>query len=110
IDDHALTVYDVHTKEERTVSPVDAVVLSTGRVPQNAVAKDLDGKVAQLFTIGDALGARPLATAAYEGQKFARYIGEPDAPTTVADAYFESNPPELMPQPAEVLLTQATAS
>ncbi|MBO0729682.1 MAG: FAD-dependent oxidoreductase [Acidimicrobiaceae bacterium] len=110
IDDHALSVYDVFSKEERTISPVDAVVLSTGRVPQNELAKALEGKVAQLFTIGDALGARPLATAAYEGQKFARYIGEPDTPRTVAEAYFQSNPPELMPQPAEVLLKQAVTS
>ncbi len=107
IGEHEVTVYDVFTDDERIISDVDAVVLSTGRVPQNALAKELEGKVAQLYTIGDALGGRPLATAAYEGHKFARYVGEPDAPKTVAEAYFMTNPPELMPQPAEVLLREA---
>ena len=53
-------------------------------------SRELEGKVPQLFTIGDALGVRPLATAAYEGQKFARLIGEPDAPRNVAEVYFAS--------------------
>jgi hypothetical protein len=62
--------------------------LATGRIPVDGIARELDGQIAQLFTIGDALGVRPLATAAYEGQKFARLIGEPDAPRTIAEAYF----------------------
>lgn len=43
--------------------------------------------------MGDALAARPFATAAYEGHKFARYIGEPDAPKSVAEAYFLTSRP-----------------
>jgi 2,4-dienoyl-CoA reductase-like NADH-dependent reductase (Old Yellow Enzyme family) len=102
IGDHDLTLYDVYTNEQRTMS-VDSVVLSTGRVPQNTLAKALEGKVTQLFSVGDAVSARPLATAAYEGQKFARYIGDPDAPNTFAEAYFRPNAPEIAPRPAEVL-------
>lgn len=101
IGDHEVTVHDVFTNAERVISPVDAVVLSTGRVPRNALTKALEGKVAQLFTVGDALSPRPFAAAAYEGHKFARYIGEPSAPKTVGEAYFAPNPPEIMPQPAE---------
>ncbi|MGA7050101.1 MAG: hypothetical protein WBZ37_02310, partial [Mycobacterium sp.] len=56
-------------------------------------ARELEGKVPQLFTIGDALGVRPLATAAYEGQKFARLIGEPGAPRNVAEVYFTADAP-----------------
>jgi 2,4-dienoyl-CoA reductase-like NADH-dependent reductase (Old Yellow Enzyme family)/glycine/D-amino acid oxidase-like deaminating enzyme len=100
IGDHTVTLYDVFTDEETTVSGVDAVVLSTGRAPVNALTKALEGKVAQLYTVGDALAARPFAAAAYEGQKFARYIGEPGAPNSVAEAYFRGNAAEFMPSPA----------
>ncbi|MBO0727771.1 MAG: FAD-dependent oxidoreductase, partial [Acidimicrobiaceae bacterium] len=104
IREHEVLVYDVFNKEERAVFGVDAVVLSTGRVPQNAIAKALEGRIDQLYSIGDALSARPLAAAAYEGQQFARYIGDSHAPKTVAEAYFRSNPPETWSKPAEVLL------
>jgi hypothetical protein len=100
IGDHAVTLFDVFSEEERTVDGVDAVVLATGRAPVNALGKALAGKVAQLFMVGDAMGARPFATAAYEGQKFARYIGEPGAPTSVAEVYFAGNAPEFIPAPA----------
>jgi 2,4-dienoyl-CoA reductase-like NADH-dependent reductase (Old Yellow Enzyme family) len=102
IGDHEVSIYDVYTEQERTIRGVDAVVLSTARVPQNGLAKELEGKVAQLFTVGDALAARSFACAPYEGQKFARYIGEPNAPKTVGEAYFQADPPEIMPFPAEV--------
>jgi dimethylamine/trimethylamine dehydrogenase len=88
IGDHAVTLYDVFSGQERTIEGLAAVVLSTGRVPLNDLARNLEGKVAQLFTVGDALAARPFATAPYEGQQFARFIGEPGAPTTVSEAYF----------------------
>jgi hypothetical protein len=102
IGDGEVTAYDVFTERERTIKGLDAVVLATGRVPVSGLSKELEGKVAQLYTVGDALAARPFATAAYEGQKFARYIGEPDAPRTVGEAYSLANEPELMPLPAEV--------
>ncbi|CAN7342341.1 FAD-dependent oxidoreductase [Phenylobacterium sp. LjRoot219] len=106
IGEGAVTLYDVHTGEER-IEPVDAVVLSTGRVPLDGLARELEGRVPQLFTIGDALAARPLATAPYEGQKFARLIGEPGAPSTVCDAFFRPDEPELTPYPADVLRARA---
>lgn len=102
IGDHTITLYDLHTDEERTIEGVDAVILSTGRVPQDALSRELEGRVAQLFTIGDALAARPLAAATYEAQKFARHIGEPDAPTTVCDAFFRADDPATTPFPADV--------
>ena len=102
IGDHAVTLYDVHTGEEQTLEGIDAVILSTGRVPLDGLARELEGKTPQLFTIGDALAARPLATATYEGQKFARYIGEPGAPATIHEAYFRADGPEVNPLPADV--------
>ena len=100
IGDHQLVVYDVFTQEERTISDVDALILSTGRLPVDGLARELEGRVDQLFTIGDALAVRPFAAAAYEGQKFARLIGEPGAPRTFGEAYFRRNEPDVFPRPA----------
>jgi 2,4-dienoyl-CoA reductase-like NADH-dependent reductase (Old Yellow Enzyme family)/thioredoxin reductase len=91
IGDHELTVYDVYSKQVRMIEKVDAVVLSTGRLSVNQLEQELEGRVAQLFPVGDALAARMWATASYEGHKFARYIGEPNAPRSVADCYFDAN-------------------
>jgi pyruvate/2-oxoglutarate dehydrogenase complex dihydrolipoamide dehydrogenase (E3) component len=101
IGEGAVVLYDMHTSEERREA-VDGVVLVTGREPQDQLARDLEGKLAQLFTIGDALAARPLAAASYEGQKFARLIGEPGAPATFAQAFFRPDEPGAMLLPADV--------
>lgn len=101
IGEGSVTLYDVHTGTERT-ERADAVILATGRVPLDGLARELEGKVPQLFTIGDALAARMLAAASYEGQKFARLIGEPDAPESIADVWFAPDPLDLVPFPADV--------
>jgi 2,4-dienoyl-CoA reductase (NADPH2) len=102
LGERSVTLYDVHTGAERVIEAVEAVVLATGRVPQDALARALNGRVPQLFTIGDALAARLFATATYEGQKFARLIGEPGAPASVREAYFLADGPELTPLPADI--------
>jgi 2,4-dienoyl-CoA reductase-like NADH-dependent reductase (Old Yellow Enzyme family)/thioredoxin reductase len=96
-----VTLRDMHTDEERQ-EPADAVVLVTGREPKDGLAESLAGKVPQLFTIGDALAARMLAAATYEGQMFARLIGEPGAPTTMAETYFRPDHPSVNPLPADI--------
>ena len=101
IAEDSVRLYDIHTGEERE-ERADAVILATGRVPQDSLARELEGKVAQLFTIGDALAARMLAAATFEGQKFARAIGESGAPADIAEAWFAPDPLEVMPFPADV--------
>jgi 2,4-dienoyl-CoA reductase-like NADH-dependent reductase (Old Yellow Enzyme family) len=101
IEPGTVVLYDVHTEEEFR-EPVDAVVLSTAREPIDGIARALEGKVPQLYTIGDALAARMLAAAPYEGQKFARLIGEPDAPATVTEAWFAPDDPATMMLPADI--------
>jgi 2,4-dienoyl-CoA reductase-like NADH-dependent reductase (Old Yellow Enzyme family) len=101
IEQGAVRLYDVHTGEESR-EPADAVILSTAREPIDGIARALEGKVSQLFTIGDALAARMLAAATYEGQRFARAIGEPDAPTSIGDAWFEPDDPSTTLLPADV--------
>jgi len=101
IGDHEVTVYDVYSDDERIITGVDAVVLATGRVQVNGLERELDGRVQQLFVVGDALAVRMWATASYEGHKFARYVGELNAPTSFADVYFGPDSPDLMPLPAD---------
>ena len=83
----AVTVYDVVTEVDEELTGIDAVVLCTMRMPRSDLARDLDGKVEQLFPIGDALGSRDHGAAFYEGALFARMIGEPDAPKNFTEAY-----------------------
>jgi 2,4-dienoyl-CoA reductase-like NADH-dependent reductase (Old Yellow Enzyme family) len=98
IGDHQVHLYDVITKQERTVESVDAVVLCTSRLPVDELSRDLAGRVPLVYTIGDAYAARPFATAAFEGHKFARFVGEPGVPRTTSEAYFAENPPEVAVQ------------
>lgn len=97
IGDHELTLFDVFTNEERRVGNVDAVVLATMRRANDRLARELDGRVSQLFVIGDALAPRPLAAATDEGQRFARMIGVPGAPEDFTDAFFRGTPADLYP-------------
>jgi 2,4-dienoyl-CoA reductase-like NADH-dependent reductase (Old Yellow Enzyme family) len=101
IEEGAVVLYDIHTEQESREG-ADAVILSTAREPLDGLARELEGRVPQLFTIGDALAARMLAAAAYEGQKFARLIGEPGAPATVAEAWFGPDDPATAMLPADV--------
>jgi pyruvate/2-oxoglutarate dehydrogenase complex dihydrolipoamide dehydrogenase (E3) component len=100
IGDRDVTIFDIASGRDSVIADVDAVVLATGRIPVDGIACELEGKVAQLFTIGDALCVRPMATAAYEGQKFARLIGEPGAAGSVAEVYFAADDPSVYPAPA----------
>jgi 2,4-dienoyl-CoA reductase-like NADH-dependent reductase (Old Yellow Enzyme family)/thioredoxin reductase len=103
IGSRVVTLANVHSNTERKAADVDAVVLVTGREPVNDLARELEGRVAQLFTAGDALAVRPFAAAPYEGQMFARHIGEPNAPRTVTEAFFAAPHSDHGWAPAEML-------
>jgi 2,4-dienoyl-CoA reductase-like NADH-dependent reductase (Old Yellow Enzyme family)/thioredoxin reductase len=92
IGENEVIAFDILTNEEIVFDDVDAVVLVTMRSPVKGLAAELDRRVRQLFVIGDALAPRGFAEATYEGQKFAREIGEPGAPLNMVDAIFK---PEL---------------
>lgn len=102
IDQNSVTLFDVFTNEERT-APADAVVLSTMRRPQTALVEALRGKADQVFVIGDALAPRGFADAAFEGQMFARYVSDPDAPRDFKGAFFARLPSEFSQRPASVI-------
>jgi 2,4-dienoyl-CoA reductase-like NADH-dependent reductase (Old Yellow Enzyme family) len=87
-----VTIYNVLTNIEEVIVGIDAVVLCTMRKPQGTKLLDeLEGKVDQLFIVGDASGPRDHVTAFYEGAFFARMIGEPGAPRSFTDAYFATD-------------------
>jgi 2,4-dienoyl-CoA reductase-like NADH-dependent reductase (Old Yellow Enzyme family)/thioredoxin reductase len=90
IGDGRLTAIDSYSEEQRTITDVDALVLATGRQPVNPLEPALEGRVDQLFAVGDAASPRMWAAATYEAHLFARLIGEPDAPRTLSEAYFDS--------------------
>jgi 2,4-dienoyl-CoA reductase-like NADH-dependent reductase (Old Yellow Enzyme family)/thioredoxin reductase len=110
IGDRTVTVFDVFTNREEVRETIDGVVLVTMRRPVNELSAALDGKVEQLFTIGDALSPRGHAEAYYEGGYFGRLIGEPEAPKTFADAFFRSQPLDAYPRKAEAVQVPAGAS
>jgi hypothetical protein len=81
---------------------VDAVVLATMRRAHTRLASELANEVPRLFVIGDAMSPRYLFKATYEGQRFARLIGEPDAPRDMREALglFKPQSPDVFPTSA----------
>ena len=102
IGDHEVTVFDVYSEEERVIPKVDAVVLSTSRVSVSELEEALEGKVPQLFAIGDAAAARMWAAATYEGHMYARLIGEPGAPRSNSEHYHSNFDMRTLPMPADM--------
>ena len=97
-----VSLYEVNGGRASQIEEVDAVVVATGRISNDSLAAELEGKVQQVFAIGDALGVRPWATATYEGHKFARMIGEPEAPKTSGEAFFRRDDPATYPTRADL--------
>jgi len=97
IGDHYVVVSMNGVTEQRAV---DAVVLVTSRVAAPALDLELAGRVRQVYAIGDALAPRSLSAAVYEGQRFARLIGAPDAPATTDHALVTPSDPSMAARPA----------
>jgi hypothetical protein len=103
IGDREVTLFDVFVNTERTISDVEAVIFTNMRVPVDGLVAELEGKVKQLFAVGDALAARGLAEATHEGHRFARMLGEPGAPTNFTEAWYAPVPADAYARPASVL-------
>lgn len=87
-----VALYDVVTQRDDPPVGIDAVVLCTLRMPRATLADALEGRVNQVFPIGDALSSRDHGAAFYEGALFAHMIGEPGAPRTFTEAYHLADP------------------
>jgi 2,4-dienoyl-CoA reductase-like NADH-dependent reductase (Old Yellow Enzyme family)/pyruvate/2-oxoglutarate dehydrogenase complex dihydrolipoamide dehydrogenase (E3) component len=99
IGEHDVSVYDVWTNETRTVEDVAGVVMAAMRRPEDSLLDELEGTAAVVLPVGDAAAPRTLSEATYEAQRFARMLGEPDAPASFAAAYWP--PSTSRREPAE---------
>jgi 2,4-dienoyl-CoA reductase-like NADH-dependent reductase (Old Yellow Enzyme family) len=103
IRDREVTLFDVLTNAEETRRDIDGVVVVTMRSAIDSLSSELEGKVDQLFTVGDALAPRGHGEAFYEGAYFARLIGTAGAPATFAEAYFRPQSADAYPSPAATI-------
>jgi hypothetical protein len=99
IADGAVTLFDVLTGDERVVNDVAMVVMATMRKPVTPL-RSLEGQVPYVYVVGDGLAPRGLREATYEGDRFARVIGEDSMPKRVMDEVFRGRLPL---QPVEMV-------
>lgn len=67
IGDHEVTLVDVLSRAFDTVTGIDTVVIRTHGLPDDALYRELDGKVPELVRVGDAVAVRPVDRAVYDG-------------------------------------------
>jgi 2,4-dienoyl-CoA reductase-like NADH-dependent reductase (Old Yellow Enzyme family) len=74
IGDHEVTVINVLSGEADVIKNVDTVVIRTTGLPNDALYRELEGKVDELTLIGDAMAVRPVDRAVYDGHVAARAL------------------------------------
>ena len=74
VEANSVEVYNVITWEPRTIENVDTVVLASGGIAQDALYHALDGKVRDLYLIGDCYQPRDIELAVVDGHRVARQI------------------------------------
>jgi hypothetical protein len=67
IGDHEVTLANVMSQQLDTVTGVDTVVIRTTGLPNDALYRELEGKVPEVSLIGDARAVRPVDRAVYDG-------------------------------------------
>lgn len=63
-----------HDGHEETLGPFDNVILALGYDPDKTLSEELQGKVGELYTIGDAVEVRSAVEAIREGAEVARKV------------------------------------
>jgi hypothetical protein len=74
IESDRLTVRHRYTGAEEVVEGVDSIVASLGSVAQDGLYRSLDGRVAEVHLIGDALSPRSIEAAVYDGHRVGREL------------------------------------
>jgi hypothetical protein len=74
IGDHEVTLVDTLSRELETVADVDTVVIRTHGLPDDSLYHALEGKVAAVERIGDAVAVRVVDRAVYDGHVAARAL------------------------------------
>jgi 2,4-dienoyl-CoA reductase-like NADH-dependent reductase (Old Yellow Enzyme family) len=74
IAEHAVTLIDTLSRRRETIDDVDRVVIRTHGVADAELYFALQGKVAQVIRVGDAVAARPCDRAIFDGHMAGRRI------------------------------------
>jgi thioredoxin reductase len=76
IDGRVVTLYNFYYPQKETImDAVDSVILTTGKVQNDSLYQRLQGRVPELYVIGDAkIGGARIGNAFYDGQKIGREI------------------------------------
>jgi len=72
VNDDGLVIIDSDGK--RRTLEADTIVLAAGAVPNNRMAKALEGKVAEIYLAGDCVEPRRIREAIYEGARLGREV------------------------------------
>ena len=73
IVEKTVTILNIHTMEMREV-PADSVVLITGKIPNDQLYYELEGKVKELYKIGDAKNPHSMGEANRDGHFVGRLL------------------------------------
>ena len=63
----SVSMYDLYSGHVAVMEDIDTVVLVTGRIADDSLYKELKGRIARLYRIGDCVAPRSLDHAIYEG-------------------------------------------
>jgi hypothetical protein len=74
IGDHDVMLVDTLSRQMETLTGIDSVVIRTHGLPNDSLYHALDGKVAALDRIGDAVAVRVVDRAVYDGHVAARAL------------------------------------
>jgi len=74
VADKTLTVLNIHTMDTREITDVDTVVLIAGKTPIDHLYNELEGKVKELYKIGDAKNPHDIGSANRDGHFIGRWI------------------------------------
>jgi len=74
IADKTVTVLNIHTMATREITDVDTIVLITGKNPLDSLYNELEGKVKELYKIGDAKNPHDMGCANRDGHLVGRWI------------------------------------
>jgi hypothetical protein len=74
IGDRGVTIADVLSRQLETIDEVDTVAICTTGVANDELYHALDGHVAEVVRVGDAVAVRPVDRAVYDGHRAARSL------------------------------------
>jgi hypothetical protein len=74
IQDKTATVLNIHTMETREITDVDTFVLMTGKTPNDQLYDELEGKVKELYKIGESRNPHDMGDANRDGHFVGRLV------------------------------------